>query len=74
MLVHSREDEMVDWSQVEVMERCWSEKQEWENKTGGKVEMTIQEIKGRHAEIWQKGVGMAGPIAEVILSLKLNES
>lgn len=70
MLVHSREDELVDWSQVEAMEKGWSEKQEW----GGKeIEMKIQEIKGRHAEIWQKGVGMAGPIAEVILSLNLDK-
>ena len=70
MLVHSREDELLDWSQLEAMERCWSEKQESGDTL---IEMKIQEIKGRHAEIWQKGVGMAGPIAEAILSLKLAE-
>jgi kynurenine formamidase len=69
MLVHSREDEMIDWSQVEAMEKCWSENQEWGSN---KIEMKIQEIKGRHAEIWQKGVGMAGPIAEAIMSLQLD--
>jgi kynurenine formamidase len=71
MLVHSREDELVDWSQVEAMERCWSAGQEGDEKQG--VEMTIREIRGRHAEIWQKGHGMAGCIAEAIMALRLGE-
>ena len=69
ILAHSREDELVDWSQVESMERCWSKRQEWENSEGVAVEMRILEIQGNHAEIWQKGVGMAGPIREAVLLL-----
>ena len=69
ILAHSREDELVDWGQVEAMERCWSKRQEWENGEGVGVEMRILEIQGNHAEIWQKGVGMAGPIREAVLLL-----
>ena len=67
MLVHSREDELVDWSQVEAMERCWSQGQEGEQEK----EMVIREIRGRHAEIWEKGSGMAGAIAEAVRTLRL---
>lgn len=70
MLVHSREDELVDWSQVEAMERCWSERQEGEEK-GGECPLVLREIRGRHAEIWEKGSGMAGCIAEAVGMLKL---
>jgi kynurenine formamidase len=79
MLVHSREDELVDWSQVEAMERCWSEGQGQEKEGYGKgegggklgLELVIREIRGRHAEIWEKGHGMAGCIAEAIGGLRL---
>ena len=81
MLVHSREDELVDWSQVEAMERCWSRGQQEEGEGEGgdeqrrrRVEMmVIREIKGRHAEIWEKGSGMAGAIAEVVGALRLGD-
>jgi hypothetical protein len=65
--VHSREDELVDWSQVEAMERCWSRGQDGEQEK----EMVIREIRGRLAEFWEKGSGMAGAIAEVVGKLML---
>jgi hypothetical protein len=51
------------------MDRCWREMQEGEGdgKANGKLaEMRVMEIEGRHAEIWQKGIGMAGPIGNAV--------
>jgi kynurenine formamidase len=69
VLAHSHDDELVDWGQVEAMDRCWREMQEGEGdgKANGKLaEMRVMEIEGRHAEIWQKGIGMAGPIGNAV--------
>ncbi len=82
ILAHSHEDELVDWGQVEAMERCWREGQlrDKDCQSAGEgtrvpVEMRLVEIQGKHAEIWQKGVGMAGPIGEaVLLMVKDDES
>ena len=73
ILAHSRDDELVDWGQVEAMERFWSKRQDWGNSKSDGVEMRIQDIHGNHGEIWQKGVGMAGPIGRAVLSLVRKE-
>ena len=70
VLAHSREDELVDWGQVEGMERCLSMQQRRKRRTNAEQEQEgketdghrawnghfrVLEIEGRHDEIWQEG-------------------
>ncbi|KAL8736213.1 MAG: hypothetical protein Q9166_000368 [cf. Caloplaca sp. 2 TL-2023] len=57
VLGQSREDELVEWGQVEIMERVLKEKG-WQAGDDGKgkgKEVTTVELEGGHDEIWGKG-------------------
>lgn len=63
VLGHSKEDELVEWGQVELMEgalreRGWRKGEKGKWKGGGK-EVLVEEIKGGHDEIWEKGEELA---------------
>lgn len=61
VLGQSREDELVEWGQVEMMERALREKG-WsggEDVEGAAKEVTVVELKGGHDEIWEKGEELA---------------
>ncbi|KAL9120800.1 MAG: hypothetical protein Q9187_002644 [Circinaria calcarea] len=63
LLAHSREDELVDWLQVETMVNTLKEE-----KVGIKV--TVLELKGKHDEIWENGVEMARAVKVALNTLK----
>ncbi|KAL8693010.1 MAG: hypothetical protein Q9218_002067 [Villophora microphyllina] len=61
VLGHSTEDELVEWHQVELMKRALQE-QGWHN--GEKDEMErkeflVEELKGSHDAVWEKGEELA---------------
>lgn len=67
MLAHSRQNKLLDWSQVEAMETCWKEKQEgWDDGKPG-IELEVSELHGDHAQAGRKELGMAGSIQEAVL-------
>ncbi|KAF1356931.1 Alpha/Beta hydrolase protein [Delphinella strobiligena] len=51
VLAHSREDELVEWEQVELV-RGVLEQQGW-GRGGRRLEML--ELRGRHDEVWEEG-------------------
>ncbi|KAL9604544.1 MAG: hypothetical protein Q9219_000509 [cf. Caloplaca sp. 3 TL-2023] len=60
VLGQSREDEMVEWGQVEMMEKALREKG-WRGEVGavGGREVQIVKLVGGHDEIWEKGDKLA---------------
>ncbi|KAL2397051.1 hypothetical protein ABEF95_002223 [Exophiala dermatitidis] len=60
ILAHSHNDGLVDWSQVEAMERVFTK-----DKTHGssnKISVETLEIKGQHNDIWEQGTELARAI------------
>ncbi|KAL8879528.1 MAG: hypothetical protein Q9198_002876 [Flavoplaca austrocitrina] len=66
VLGQSREDELVEWSQIEMMGQALREKY-WrkgaEDGKGVAKEVLVEELKGGHDEIWEKGEQLAKCIA-----------
>ena len=66
VLGQSREDELVGWGQVAMMGQALREK-DWrkgaEDGEGVAKEVLIEELKGGHDEIWEKGEQLAKCIA-----------
>lgn len=64
VLAHSREDELVEWEQVDLMVEAlngqgWSEKKE-----GRRVR--VLEIGGKHDQVWEEGVELARAIESTV--------
>ncbi|KAL8839493.1 MAG: hypothetical protein Q9170_001716 [Blastenia crenularia] len=57
VLGHSKEDELVEWGQMEVMGKALRENgwHEPDNIGEGGRKVALVELKGEHDEIWQKG-------------------
>lgn len=71
VLAQSREDELVEWGQMEMMGEALRE-MEWDGGDGkgkgkGKgKEVVVVELKGGHDEVWEKGEELARCIALVV--------
>ena len=63
VVAHSREDELVDWVQVEAIEKILHK--ERKDTRSNKV----LELKGKHHEIWMEGGEMARAIREALQRL-----
>lgn len=61
VLVYSRDDELVDWVQVEQMEKALRLMQQ-RNGGGWSGDLKVLAIKGKHQEVWQKGEEMVRAI------------
>ena len=59
MLAHSRDDELVDWKQVDLMQ------QRLHGEKGLSVKEVLQ-LKGLHQEVWQQGTELARAIEEAV--------
>ena len=61
VLGQSRGDGLVEWGQVEGMERALRERDGW--REGGEgvpaKEVTVLELEGGHDEVWERGEGLA---------------
>jgi hypothetical protein len=64
VLVQSREDTLVSWRQLEVMQACL------EREGRGRVDVRVLEAEGEHNEIWQDGRRMAEVLWEVVVGLE----
>jgi hypothetical protein len=64
VLVQSREDTLVPWRQVEVMQACL------EREGRGRVDVRVLEAEGEHDEIWRDGRRMAEVLWEVVGDLE----
>ncbi|KAL8985202.1 MAG: hypothetical protein Q9205_001023 [Flavoplaca limonia] len=66
VLGQSREDELVEWSQIETMGQALREK-DWrkgaEDGEGVAKQVLFEELRGGHDEIWEKGEQLAKCIA-----------
>ena len=63
-LAHSKEDELIDWVQVETMANALGK----EKMLG--MKRTVIELKGNHDEIWENGAEMARAINMALTLLK----
>ena len=63
ILAHSKEDELVDWAQVEAMEKSLKKQKKDERSD------EVLELKGKHDEIWGKGTEMARAIETALKML-----
>ena len=68
VLAHSREDELVEWEQVELMQKALKG-QGWQEEVlenagiqGGRKELLMLEVHGGHDEVWERGKEMARAI------------
>ncbi|GAB7363899.1 hypothetical protein MBLNU230_g4462t1 [Neophaeotheca triangularis] len=57
VLAHSREDELVEWEQVELMKDSLKG---WSAMNDGRVKLI--EVKGKHDEVWEEGTELARAI------------
>jgi pimeloyl-ACP methyl ester carboxylesterase len=73
VLAHSRDDELVDWVQVEQMEMTLRQMQR-RNGGGWSGDFQVLAIKGKHQEVWQKGEEMARAITVALDKLDRAES
>ena len=78
MLAQSREDELVEWEQCDLLLKILKE-QGWEEKSSGAEnrdrrasvaqEVRMLELKGQHDEIWEKGKELARAIEATVQNL-----
>ncbi|KAK0353619.1 hypothetical protein LTS16_017590 [Friedmanniomyces endolithicus] len=68
VLAHSREDELVEWEQVELMERALRA-QGWGEASDGRS-LKLIELRGKHDQVWEEGKELARAI-EATLDLVL---
>ena len=59
LLAQSKTDGLVDWGQVEEMQKVF----EGEGTEGGEVLVDVVEVKGKHNEVWEKGKELARCVA-----------
>jgi acetyl esterase/lipase len=59
LLAHSREDELVEWEQVDAMRNAMET-----HRPKGEVQADVQvlELSGTHDEVWEEGKGVANAI------------
>ncbi|EHY53845.1 Kynurenine formamidase [Exophiala dermatitidis] len=64
ILAHSHDDGLVDWSQVEAMERVFTPRGNTVTDDGNdnKISVETLEIKGQHNDIWEQGTELARAI------------
>ena len=82
VLAHSSEDELVQWGQVEAMERALKAPQQQRRGAGATDNGTpgwegifqVLELKGSHNEVWQQGEQMARAITLALDMLDASES
>ena len=67
VVAHSREDELVDWVQVEAIEKILHKEQK-----DGRSDKVL-ELKGKHHDIWKGGTEMARAIKEVLRMLDVQD-
>ena len=63
-IAHSKEDELVEWAQVDKMAEAW----EMEGGNQKQNDFVIL-VKGRHHEIWKEGTEMARVIEKTVEEL-----
>ncbi|PNS19837.1 Kynurenine formamidase [Sphaceloma murrayae] len=74
LVAHSREDELVEWEQVDLIERTfklrgWGRWVESGGKYTGRAgdrRFEIIDLKGRHHEVWEKGDEVARAIGHAV--------
>ncbi|KIX01722.1 uncharacterized protein Z518_09448 [Rhinocladiella mackenziei CBS 650.93] len=66
ILAHSREDGLVDWKQVEAMERIFGPEPTLQGESSGKIVWKVVQLKGKHNEIWEKGHELGRVIREAV--------
>lgn len=66
VLAHSREDELVEWEQVDLMERALKA-QGWDGASTER-RLDLIELKGKHDQVWEEGKELARAI-EAIMEL-----
>ena len=64
VVAHSREDELVDWVQVDAIEKALHKE-----RRDGRSDKVL-ELKGKHLDIWKEGTEMARAIKEVLQMLE----
>ena len=64
IIAHSKEDELVDWVQVDAMKGALEKSRTPERKD------MILELKGKHHEIWEDGLEMARAINVALETLQ----
>ena len=67
VVAHSREDELVDWVQVEAMEKILHK----ERKDGRSDK--VLELRGKHHDIWKEGAEMARAIKKALQMLDVQD-
>ena len=77
MLAHSRDDELVEWEQVELMEKALlsengggfrrrdgtGKEEEEEDGRESTKGVTVLELRGKHDQIWEEGGEMARAVS-----------
>ena len=59
LLAQSKTDGLVDWGQVELMQKVF----EGEGSEGVEVLVDVMEVKGKHNEVWERGGELARCVA-----------
>jgi kynurenine formamidase len=68
VLAHSREDELVEWEQVDNQHRAL--KQQGFDEVSGERRLKLVEVRGKHDQVWQEGGELARAIRETLLVVK----
>ena len=64
VLAHTRGDDLVEWGQVDDMERSLDLKSDGDGEAG--IEYKFIEVEGKHHEVWEKGRELARVVTEVV--------
>lgn len=68
VLAHSREDELVEWEQVDLMHKALK-CQDWD-EVGGDRRLKLVELSGKHDQVWQEGHELARAVEATVQSTK----
>ena len=68
VLAHSREDELVEWEQVELQQKAL-QAQGWESGKGVR-RVELIELRGKHDEVWEDGKELARAIQLAVQEMK----
>lgn len=79
VLGHSKEDELVEWGQMRMIEEAlretgWRDGGGDGRGIGNAKEMTMMELKGGHDEVWEKGEELARCIALAVEKCVIRDS
>ncbi|KAH9809590.1 Kynurenine formamidase, partial [Teratosphaeria destructans] len=68
VLAHSRDDELVEWEQVDRMHQAL--KGQGFDEAAGERRLKLVEVRGRHDQLWQEGTELARAIRETLQVVK----